>query len=559
LSVSAGGLRLFGRGRLPIDGRRKDGIEIYRRGHYLTVTGHRLEGSPAEIAGRQEELAALLADLWPTPQSAERNGRAHHKAAGDDLTSEDLALVEEAKRAADGEKFAALWDGDIEDYDDDDSRADQALLCLLAFWTREDAARMERLFSASALGQREKWTGRADYRERSIKRALETTRSVLEPHLTDHGNAIRLVAAHGADLRYCHPWNGWLAWDGARWCQDDTAEAARRAKRTISDLYARTVAEMAGLKDSLEESAGRIKQLQRLQTHALKSESAPRINALLDLARSEPGIPVLPEDLDRDGWLLNCPNGTLDLRTGQLREHRRGDLLTKLCPTLFDPEAQCQRWLRFLDEIFEDKDLPDFAQRLLGYCLTGNTCEHILAVFHGAGGNGKSVFIGTLFAVLGDDYALAAMPDFLLSRHGERHPTEIAALFGKRVLVCQETGSGRRLNEGLVKWLTGDDMLTARRMRENFWSFQPSHKTFLVTNHKPVIAGQDDGIWRRLRLIPFTRSFPEDKQDKALSAKLRAEAPGILAWMVRGCLDWQKFGMMTPKCVLTATKKYREE
>jgi putative DNA primase/helicase len=154
---------------------------------------------------------------------------------------------------------------------------------------------------------------------------------------------------------------------------------------------------------------------------------------------------------------------------------------------------------------------------------------------------------------------MTAMPDLLVAVHGGRHPTEIADLFGKRLLVCQETGAGRRLNEPLIKWLTGGDRLRARRMREDFWEFDPTHKAVLVTNHKPEVRGTDHGIWRRLRLIPFNETFPEEKQDKGLPVKLRAEAEGILAWCVAGCLQWQKQGMATPEKVLLATQEYRQE
>jgi putative DNA primase/helicase len=313
-----------------------------------------------------------------------------------------------------------------------------------------------------------------------------------------------------------------------------------------------------------EEVTGRLKYLQRLQAWCLKSESAPRINAMLELATSEPGIPVLPDQLDADPWLLNCPNGTLDLHTGELRPHRREDLITKLCPTPYVRKALAPTWLRFLDDVFSvdgrpDGDLIDYMQRLLGYCLTGDTREHLLAVFYGTGANGKSVLINTLLHVIGEDYAMTAMPDLLMARSGDRHPTEIASLFGRRLLVCQETGAGRRLNEALVKWLTGGDKLQARRMREDFWQFTPTHKAILVTNYKPEVRGTDNGIWRRLRLIPFAVTFAEDKQDKDLPAKLAAEAPGILAWLMRGCQEWQERGMLTPARVLAATKEYREE
>jgi putative DNA primase/helicase len=318
----------------------------------------------------------------------------------------------------------------------------------------------------------------------------------------------------------------------------------------------------------------RLAELQALQSWALKSEDARRLNAMLELARSEPGIPVCPADLDRDPWLFNCPNGTLELRTGTLREHRRGDLITKLCPTPYEPDAPCPTWQRFLAEIFAaergpDRELIGYVQRLFGYALTGDVSEHLLAVFHGSGANGKGVLVNTILDVVGEDYAMAAMPSLLLTHRGERHPTEIASLFGKRLLVCQETGAGRRLNEPLVKWLTGGDKLQARRMREDFWEFAPTHKAILVTNHRPEVQGSDDGIWRRLQLVPFNVHFwdpakgekgpPHLQVNKRLGELLKAEAEGILAWCVRGTLEWFHDGMQAPPSVLLATQTYRAE
>jgi putative DNA primase/helicase len=312
---------------------------------------------------------------------------------------------------------------------------------------------------------------------------------------------------------------------------------------------------------------------------ALDSESAKRINAALDLARSEPGIPILPEDFDRDPWLLNCPNGTLDLRAGILREHRREDYITKLCPTEYHAEAKCPSWERLLETIFpDDEDQPDrelitFCQRSLGRCLTGDVSEQLLLIFWGVGANGKSTLINGIYETLGSDYVLKAPADLLMTSKGQRHPTEIASLWGKRLVIASETHQERRLNEALVKDLTGGEPLTARRMKEDFWTFLPTHKVILITNHRPRIEGTDEGIWRRLRLVPFTTIFwdPNDpgknpkqlpsnlRQDKDLGDKLKKEREGILAWLVRGCMDWRRDGLTLPKKVQAATQNYRTD
>jgi putative DNA primase/helicase len=290
----------------------------------------------------------------------------------------------------------------------------------------------------------------------------------------------------------------------------------------------------------------------------LKSEDARRINAMLEMAKSEPGIPILPEEMDRDSWLFNCLNGTLELKTGRLREHRREDYITLLCPVEYHPAAQAPRFQTLLQEIFNsDDDLIGYLQRLAGRCLTGDVSEQALHIFWGTGANGKSTLLNVLLEMLGPDYGMKAPTELLMARRGEAHPTERADLFGKRLMVCAETEEGRRLAEAFVKELTGGDRIRARRMREDFWEFMPTHKVILCTNHKPAIRGTDHAIWRRVRLVPFTVTFAEDQQDKQLPEKLRAELPGILAWAVEGCLEWQRSGMQTPKSVLVATEEYR--
>jgi putative DNA primase/helicase len=295
---------------------------------------------------------------------------------------------------------------------------------------------------------------------------------------------------------------------------------------------------------------------------------------MVELVRSEPGIPVLPADLDQDPMLLNLLNGTLDLHTGKLREHRREDLITKLAPVEYDEKATCQVWRHTLEKVFEcDQEVIRFVQRFFGYCLTGEVSEQVLVIFWGAGANGKSTIVETMLRMLGEDYAVKASRDLFMAKKQDNHPTQMARLFGRRLVVCVETHEGARLDEGLVKELTGGDKITARRMREDPWQFDPTHKAILVTNHKPEIRGTDEGIWRRQRLVPFTvrfwnpddpeeraRGLPADlRQDKELSQKLKAELPGILAWCVEGCLAWKHEGLGMPKAVKAATSAYRVE
>lgn len=363
--------------------------------------------------------------------------------------------------------------------------------------------------------------------------------------LTELGMAKRLLNRHGQDLRYCHPWQKWLVWDSARWKIDDSADVGRRGLDTVLSLY-REASETEGQKTR-----------DRLVTYARGAESVSVIVGILGTARILPEMPILPDALDADAWLLNCRNGTVDLRTGELRPHRREDYITKRAETDYRLDAACPVWERFLARIFDGKRaLIWFVQKAIGYTLTGLTREQVFFVLHGTGANGKSTLLGVLQSLLAD-YAKHAAPDIFLEKKSDRHPTELADLKGARMVASVETGKGRRLAENLIKQMTGGDRMKARRMREDFWEFMPSFKVFLATNHKPNIRGTDYAIWRRIRLIPFDVTIPPEERDPYLADKLKDEIPGILAWAVRGCLAWQQEGLHPPEEVSQATDGYR--
>jgi putative DNA primase/helicase len=255
---------------------------------------------------------------------------------------------------------------------------------------------------------------------------------------------------------------------------------------------------------------------------------------------------------------VNTPTGIVDLRDGSVRPHDPALLLTKLCPTPYEPNATAPTWERFLLRLFDgDLDLILFNQRLYGYAATGSCREHVLPIKWGSGANGKSTETTAILDTLGHDYAVPIAQDLLFAKTGNSHPTGIADLYGKRVAITHEMDAGTRLAEGLVKSLTGGDRIKARRMQEDFWAFTPTHTLFLGTNSKPVVRGIDDGIWRRLVLIPYQVTIPEAERDTRLGDKLRAEAPGILAWIVAGAIDWYQNGLNIPAKVSGATAAYR--
>lgn len=344
------------------------------------------------------------------------------------------------------------------------------------------------------------------------------------------------VTMHGDDLLYCHE-RGWRAWSGTRWEHDELRPYA------LAQDFARTRGEQA-----VRNGADR-----KTLTTVLKNAT---VNAILALARAQ--LAVRQAAFDADPWLFNCASGTIDLRTGEMREHLREDRCTKISPVAFDPAAICPTWDAFLERVLPDADVRAFVQRLAGLAMLGEQREHVLPVFYGRGANGKSTFLEALQFAFGD-YASAIPSDVLMQRKNDPHPTEKAQLFGLRLAVASETKQGRSLDEGTMKSLTGGDRIKARYMCKDFFEFEPTHSLILASNYKPKIEGTDEGIWRRLLLVPWDVTVPEAERDTALGAKLRAEAPGILRWCLEGFRAWHAQGLAPPASVRLATMAYRSE
>jgi putative DNA primase/helicase len=368
------------------------------------------------------------------------------------------------------------------------------------------------------------------------------------PH-TDYGNAERLVEEHGADLRHVRGL-GWLAWDGRRWQARAEHEVMRRAKQTARAIFA----EAALVADD--------SQRQELVRHGLRTENEHRLRAMVELAASEAEIELGAAALDADPWLLNVANGTLDLRSGELREHRREDLLTKLSPAAYLPDARSQLWEAFLQRATaDDRELEEFLRRSVGYSLTGLTSEEVLFFDHGPGGTGKTTFAETVKTAFGD-YALTADFETFLKRRGDAGTrNDVARLAGARLVFSLEVDEGRRFAEGLLKQVTGGDTIAARFLYHESFEFRPQFKLWLAANHRPKVNAGDEAMWRRILLIPFTSVIPEDERDRLLKAKLATpeEQAAVLAWAVRGCLEWQERGLDVPGRVASYTAEYRAE
>lgn len=360
--------------------------------------------------------------------------------------------------------------------------------------------------------------------------------------LTELGNARRLVDASGHNMRYVPQLGRWFAWDGRRW-EEDILGAGVRAAKAVSDELMHEAARLAD---------------QTIFKWGKASQKNAGITSMLTLASTEPGIGVLIGALDPDPFLMAAANGTIDLRDGSLGPHDRADLITRITPVAYDPDATCPTWDRFLDEVFDgDEELIAFVARMTGYSLTGDVSEQVMVFAHGSGRNGKTTLLNTLRHVCGD-YGIQLDPTILVNEAHDQHPTGLTDLRGARFVATVETEQGRRLNESLVKQLTGGDPIRARRMRQDFFEFNPTHKLWFAGNHLPRISGTDVGIWRRLALVPFHVEFGPGKADKTLPAQLAEESAGILAWAVRGCLEWRRVGLGIPASVTDATTAYRQ-
>ena len=371
----------------------------------------------------------------------------------------------------------------------------------------------------------------------------------------DHGNSCRLIELYGEELRYCHAFKKWLVWDGARWAVDDTDQARRLAKQTILEF----------LRQAVDKGVEPAEKFARL------SLDAKRINNMLSMAECE--IFVRSAELDSDPYLLNFENGTVDLRTGEMREHQRADWITKLVHHRYRPEAQCPRWHGFLDQIMgggpdageaalsRAQRLTDYLQRALGYSLTGCTIEKVVFVLFGDGDNGKSTML-TTFRQLVEEYAQLLQADTLMVRQESNNSqADLADLRGARFVQTSETEEGQRLAQGKLKRITqGMGKIKAVRKYENPIEFAETHKLWIDTNRKPTIRDADDtATFSRLHPLPFTVRIPKQEIDRELPAKLLKEAEGILAWAVAGAKLWHESGLNKPPEVESAKDQWRAE
>ena len=487
------------------------GIEFYISGRFFAVTGERHPDAPEELR------PAVLADLlWLVeeagPAMAEPAEPAPRKPG---RVRETLGLrgpSGDGSRSAMAFKVAAQVKRGGGDFP--------------AFLEALDAA------PETAAWKAEK--GQADG-GRELRRCWDRAGAAVEEDvlLTEHGVALAFTKRFRGQLCYCHDAGAWYRWTGTRWEQDRKHAAFSFARDLVAQANRRA----------------------DFKTQAITGKAA-FAGGVEKFAQRDPAHAVTAEDWDRDPYLLATPGGVVDLRTGRMRAARPDDMMTKTTAVAPSRAVPPDLWLRFLDDTFQkDDDLIRFIKRWLGYCLTGDTKEHALFFGHGGGGNGKGVLLNTATRIMGDYATVAAMETFIAS-HGDKHPTDLAMLRGARMVCASETEEGRAWAEARIKQMTGGDPITARFMRQDFFTYRPQFKLTIIGNNKPVLKNVDDAARRRFHLVPFLNK--PAKKDLELEAKLEAEWPGILAWMIEGCLEWQAEGLGKPSKVAEATGEYFE-
>ncbi|MGE7932148.1 phage/plasmid primase, P4 family [Viridibacillus arvi] len=567
-SPSQKGLHIIIRGNLPQSvlgtGRKntKHGLEIYSYGRFFTFTGNRENSN--DVYERTDELAEVFEKYFDDSDIQGRVNLAEFEK--DEIKHSNEKLWEMMFRSKNGDEIRSLYNGNL--IKDDHSGSDLALSNHLAFWTGKSAPRMDSMFRETSL-MRDKWdrihfsdTGET-YGERTIAEAISSTTATVLDHqndnefsfsfnsdevaeevdkpdrkfkLTDLGNAERIAYEYGHVIRYI-PSVGWYIWNGKYWEYDEKGKLHR--------LVAKVVRKLGESNDETEQKWAR-----HCEKHNVRESAIKDLKILVPGDRS---------DFDRHKYLLNIENGVLDLKTGKLQPHNRELSLTKITNITFDESAKCPEWLSFLEQIFlGDKELIEYMQRLIGYSLTGEISEQIMVFLIGGGSNGKSTFINTIKDIMGE-YGKQAKSDTFIKKKETGANNDIARLVSSRFVSAIESEDGEQLSEAFVKQITGGEPVLARFLRQEYFEFIPEFKVFFTTNHKPVIKGVDEGIWRRVKLVPFNLQLPKEKRDLKLAEKLSLEMSGILNWAIEGCLKWQHSGLCEPVIVKKATGDYKED
>ena len=573
-SQSGTGIHIICKGTLPKGGRRSDknGVEMYETGRFFVMTGNIC----AEYCDITDDTEAVKA-LHEKYIGGGREPQQKRAAASVPCSLSVSEALDAAKRSKQGAMFSDLYEGRYEKYFKSQSEADLSLCNMLAFWLGADPEKMDEAFRSSGL-MRDKWDRRqsgSTYGKLTIQKAIDGTLEIYNPKSSssdnysisigtiggeapklytndDMGNAQRIIDHFGDKIRYNHVEKKWMYYDERKWCYDDTGTIFRIADASIEFMSAEEMHYIAenGADDEITKA---------FEKHIKNSRSRKAKKNMVEELQHH--VPILPSALDKHKAIINAPNGMINLKTGALMPHDPELYITKILSAEYTDHADCPQWVSFLNDIFNgDEELIRYVQKAVGYSLTGSTAEQCVFFLYGTGRNGKSTFLEVLREMMGG-YITNIQPETIMVRSGSGNTanSDIARLKGARLVTTVEPNEGMRLNEGLLKQLTGDDVVTARKLYSDEFEFKPEFKLWMATNHKPIIRGTDTGIWRRIHLIPFTVQIPEAKIDRKLPYKLKSELPAILKWAIDGCMMWQREGLGMPAAVLQSVNEYRRE
>lgn len=574
ISQSGNGIHIICKGKIPRSARKK-GVEIYQGSRYFVMTANTI-GDYAIEDGTKRILPLFDKYINDKRKPLSVVASIVENPFNESIKLDDTDLLIKAQNSRTGPHFSLLMNGEYEAFYHSQSEADLAFCNLLSFWSGRDAQQMDRIFRMSGL-YRDKWdrrTGATTYGEMTIKKAIENTKSVYSKayenesivqinattgevtlkhqdhyELTDTGNAQRFVDRFSDSIKYNFENNVWYIWNGKFWEKDITKKIKTFAEYIINEMK----------KEAFLQTDEKTRK--DMMRNVLRASQSAGKEALIKESQHLGDVPIVNNDFDKHEFLLNTLSGVVDLKTGNMLQHNKEYLMSKIVPYEVDSTKLPMKWLSFLDEIFlGDKELIHFMQKAVGYTLTGSIREQSMFLAFGDGSNGKSVFLDIMSRMMGD-YGMNAQVESLLERkYGSSNNTsDLARLKGARFTTTGENNQGSKMNEGLIKQLTGGEKITARFLYGTEFEFYPNFKIWLATNHKPIIRGNDSGIWRRIISIPFNYKVPKEKRNKSLIYDLEQEIPQILNWAIQGCLMWQKEGLDLPKAVEDSNKQYQNE
>lgn len=578
VSMSGKGIHIIGKGVIPGDRRRKGDVEIYSEGRFFAITGN-FFGNNNEISEIPETQMKFLYERYLDSPDLFPRKPVQNWIEGNDFSIEEV--INSALSSANGKRFESFLNGGWGSLYDSQSEADMAFANDLAFWTAGDFEKMDEIFRMSDL-MRDKYDqkrGKTTYGIGLLNKAIAESSSHYSgkrkddgyslsiPGVTtelkkalkfrsydDTGNAERYLDIFGTLTKYSYVNKCWYFYNGKNWEQDNVGAIRRWVDTTIEIFKNEPITTKEGTSEEEKE-----KLIEAKQKFLKKSRNNAGKEAMMRELKHN--VAVTPDEFDRNDMVINAQNGFIDLTTGILNDHDKDQLFTRLSHSEYTDKIGCPRWELFLEQIFDGKeDLIRYVQKAVGYSMTASTSEQVMFILFGNGRNGKSVFLDIVSEIMGT-YSMGMQASSLMIKNGggSGHNEDIARLDGARMVASSEPNEGVRLDEGLIKQLTGGDKVAASYKGGHVFDYTPKYKIWLATNHKPIIRGNDDGIWRRLPLIPFEVQIPLDKVDKSLKDKLMIELPGIFNWAVEGCLAWQKEGLNPPMDIQKATMEYRKE